>query len=119
MLVPPDLIMVSSEFRFLEDPRRCWSVKRFPTDWRPDDLLLLKIDPPFSGDIVGVEASIDSVIVATRHLGSTLFPVNESPVYVHVAISLVPQPESRERLAANETKVIAWAELYRSQDFRP
>ena len=45
-MAAPDFYLASSEGYNMEEPRRCWKVMRFPTAWRHDDLLLMKIDPP-------------------------------------------------------------------------
>ena len=87
-------------------------VKRLSTDGR-DDLLLLKVDPPLLGQKFGLGSrDVDMVLVATRHRGSSLFPLNERPIYVHVARPLVEHPELRDHLRPDEFESIAWAELY-------
>ena len=113
----PDFYLSFTERREFEEPRRCWRVKRFPTRWRADDLLLVRVDPPLIGQEYGLGSrDIDSVIVATRHKGYTLFPINEWPVYVHVARSLIEHPELREQIEPAELELIAWAALNRKED---
>jgi hypothetical protein len=108
----PDFYLSSTEQYDLEQPRRCWRVKRFPTDWRADDLLLVKIDPPVIGQGYGLgRRDIDLVVLATRHRGRTLFPISEWPIYVHVARPLIESPELRERVDPDELELIAWAQL--------
>lgn len=46
--------------------------------------------------------SIWCYIVATRHRGSSLFPINEWPTFVHVARPLVEHPELRDHLNSDE-----------------
>lgn len=111
----PDFYLASSEGYDLESPRRAWRVKRLSTDGR-DDLLLLKVDPPLLGQKYGLGSrDVDMVLVATRHHGSSLFPINEWPIFVHVARPLVEHPELRDYLRPNEFESIAWAELYRTE----
>ena len=115
----PDFYLASSEGYGLEEPRRCWRVKRLTADERDerDDLLLLKIDPPLPGQKYGLgNCDVDLVLVATRHRGVSLFPVNEWPVFVHVARPLSVNPELRETLREDEFETIAWAELYRTEE---
>ncbi len=98
----------------MEEPRRCWRLKRLATGQR-DDLLLVRIEPPLLGQKYGLGGrDIDLVILAPRHRGASLFPVSEWPVYVHVARLLVDDPENRERLDSNDMEEIAWAEVYRT-----
>lgn len=111
----PDFYLASSEGYGLEEPRRCWRVRRAATDTR-DDLLLVKIDPPLLGQKYGQgNRDIDLVWMATRHQGASLFPVNEWPVFVHVIRPLIADPEHRDTLRKDEYESIAWAELYPSE----
>ncbi|MBS1849359.1 MAG: hypothetical protein JST79_00490 [Acidobacteria bacterium] len=56
------------------------------------------------------------IILATRYVGSSLFPINRWPMDVHVAVPLVGDPQRRETLRADEFKSMAWAELYRTEE---
>ena len=108
----PDFFLASSEGYRLEEPRRCKRIKRLRSNNR-DDLLLVKVDPPLVGQLYGLgERDIDTLLVATRHKGDSLFPIKEWPVFVHVARLLVDHPEEREQIDDNEFESIAWAELY-------
>jgi hypothetical protein len=82
-----------------------------------DDLLLIRIDPPLIGQKYGLgEHDIDLVLIATRHLGETLFPIDSWPVYVHVARPLVDVPEKHDKLSTDQYESVAWAELYPTED---
>lgn len=96
----------------MEEPRGCWPLKRLKSESR-DDLLLMRIEPALIGQKYGLgDKDVDVVIVATRHKGDSLFPINEWPVSVHVARPLVANPELRAVIRDDETELIAWAELY-------
>ena len=111
----PDFYLASPEGYGLKEPRCGWRVKRMSTEQR-DDLLLIKVDPPLSGKKYGLETrDIDLLLVAPRHLGASLFPINEWPISVHVARPLIDHPELRDRLRQQEYVLIAWAELYRTE----
>ena len=111
----PDFYLASTEGYDLEDPRKCWKIRRLSTPDR-NDLLLIRIDPPLIGQKYGLGGrDIDRVIVATRHKGYTLFPVTTWPAYVHVARLLVDLPEDKSELQAAEFEPIAWAELYKTE----
>ena len=114
MLVP-DFYLASTEGYGLEEPRSCWRIKRLATTKRRD-LLLIRIAPPLPGRTYGLENDIDLVLVATRHQGSSLFPIKSWPVYVHVARFLIDDPESCDKLQDSDFKSIAWGELYLTEE---
>jgi len=115
-MADPDFYLASTEGYGLEEPRRCWRIKRLATQGR-DHLLLVRIDPPLIGQKYGMGGrDIDLVLVATRHRGASLFSVDAWPAYVHVARPLVDDPERRDRLEANELTSIGWGELYRTEE---
>lgn len=112
----PDFYLASSEGYGLEEPRCSWRLKRLSTEQR-DDLLLIKVDPPIPGKGYGLGiADINLVLVAPRHQGASLFPINEWPMFVHVARPLIDHPELRDSLRHEDYELIAWAELYRTEE---
>jgi hypothetical protein len=107
----PDFYLASAESHGFEEPRRAWRLKRLRSDSR-DDLLLIRVEPPIrtrSGQ------DLETVIVATRHKESSLFPVDKWPVFIHVAEPLVAQSDLLEAVRSDEFRSIAWAELYRTE----
>lgn len=111
----PDFFLASSEVYRLEEPRSCRRIKRMRSDSR-DDLLLVRVEPPLVGQPYGLGGrDIDTVLVATRHEGDSLFPIGSWPVFVHVARLLIENPETREQIHDNECEAIAWAELYATE----
>lgn len=99
----------------MECPRRCRPIRRLYGENR-DDYLLISIDPPLNGQVLGLgERELDQVIVATRHRGESLFPITRWPVSVHVARLLVPF-EGQFVVRDNEVESIAWAELYPTEE---
>ena len=108
----PDFYLESSEGENeLNEPRRCFAIKRISSDNR-NDLLLVRIDPPLIGQQFGLgDQDVDQVILATRHEGTTLFPVSEWPLYVHVARFLVPH-KAADLVHNSEMESFAWGELY-------
>lgn len=112
----PDFYLASSEGYDLEEPRRCWGIKRLSTTDR-DDLLLVKIDPPLIGQTFGLgDRDIDRVLLLSRHVGHTLFPVTEWPTFVHVARLLIENPEARDNVLPGEFESVAWAEIYKTEE---
>jgi hypothetical protein len=112
----PDFFLASSEGYRLTEPRSCMRIKRVRSDSR-DDLLLVKVEPPLIGQLYGLGGrDIDTLLIATRHKGDSLFPIRKWPVFVHVARLLIENPERREQIHDNEFESIAWAELYRTKE---
>lgn len=108
----PDFYLASSEGYGMAEPRSCWRIKRLTSLWR-DDLLLIEISPPLLGQKHGLgNCDLDMVVVATRHEGASLFPINEWPLYVHVARVLAEDVTERDSLTEEEFESIGWAELY-------
>ncbi len=111
-----DFYLASTESYALDEPRRCWRIKRLRGDMR-DDYLLVRIDPPLGGSAFGLDlGDINQVIVATRLEGFSLFPIAKWPVPVHVAAVLIDEPEKREVIQMNELYSLAWGELYESEE---
>jgi hypothetical protein len=110
-----EFYMASTEGYTLENPRRCTPVRRLRGPIR-DDYLLIKIDPPLIGQPFGLGANdIDEVIVATRLEGVSLFPIERWPVDVYV-VRLLVASEAKETVMADEMELIAWAELYPTEE---
>jgi len=105
---PPDFYLASTEGYNLNQPRRCWRIRRLATQHR-DDLLLIRAEPPVLSD--SEEETSDEVIITTRHEGASLFPITQWPVYVYVAVPKTPIADS-ERIDAEGLRTVAWAELY-------
>jgi hypothetical protein len=112
----PDFFLASSEGYRLTEPRSCKRIKRVRSDNR-DDLLLVKVEPPLIGQLYGLGGrDIDTLLIASRHKGHSLFPIRKWPVFVHVARLLIENPEQREQIHDDEFESIAWAELYRTKE---
>jgi hypothetical protein len=111
-----DFFLASSEGYQLTEPRSCKRIKRVRSDNR-DDLLLVKVEPPLIGQVYELGGQdIDTLLIATRHKGDSLFPIRRWPVFVHVARLLIENPERREQIHDNEFESVAWAELYRTEE---
>jgi hypothetical protein len=123
--------MTSSETATLREVRRCTPVKRIRYERRKapllaalvrrlrygkrDDVLLVEIDPPLIGQPYGLGArDLDQVVLATRHLGHSIFDTSDWPKYVHVARLLV-EFDGQDELRLGDLEVIGWAELYETE----
>jgi len=113
--VVPDFYMTSSEDSRLRQLRKCYIVKRFPSPDR-DDYLLIRIFPALDGEIFGVAGGeIEQLIIATRHKGISLFPVQKWPVAVYVLRVLTKNIEETRTITDDEIALLGWAEIYDSQ----
>ena len=114
-MTKPEFYLASSEGYAMEEPRGCYPIRRLRGDLR-NDYLLARIEPPILGQPFGLGIrDIDHVILATRHVGESLFPIRHWPVFVHVARPLVSL-EGRDVVRDDELEAIAWAELYRTEE---
>jgi hypothetical protein len=110
----PDFYLSSTEGFGLGPPRECYRVKRLSGHSR-DDYLLIRISPPIVGQPYGLrDRDIGIVVIAPRHAGSSLFPVSEWPLAVHVARPLSADIELCSAVEAQDLEEIGWGELYES-----
>lgn len=111
----PDFYLASSDGYYMDEPRKCYQIKRLQGDKRKD-YMLINVDPPFIGQNYGLGGQdFNTVLIATRHKGDSLFPINKWPVFIHVARLLINNPEDRDIIHDDEMQEIGWAELYRSE----
>jgi hypothetical protein len=77
----------------------------------------VEIEPPLIGQKYGLgEHDLAEVIIIPRHEGDFIANVALGPVSVHVARSLVGNLRGREIIGDNELHLIAWAEIYKSEE---
>jgi len=110
-----DFYLSSSEGYGLETPRACYRVRSLGGR-STDDYLLVRIDPPIIGQPYGLGGKdIDMVILANRHSGTSLFPVSEWPLSVHVA-RIVNKLDQKQTIEENDIESIVWAEIYKTEE---
>jgi hypothetical protein len=115
MILPPDFFLSSKgESYRLSEPRACWRRKRLHDNIR-DDYLLVDIEPPVIGQDYGLgDKDIKQLVLATRHQGVTLFPVNEWSASVYVYRILDQTLLMKDYFDGNQVEMIAWAFIFRS-----
>ena len=108
----PDFYLSSTEGYGLETPRACFRIKRLKGR-SYDDYLLVKIDPPIFGQAYGLGAEdIDYVVLAVRYVKTSLFPISEWPLYVHVARLLCDTDiADKTSLEEKDIELIGWGEI--------
>jgi hypothetical protein len=101
------------------DLRACW-VKGRLRDSRRDDFALVLIEPPLIGQPYGLgDRDIDTVLLATRHVGRTLFPVTEWPAFVYVIRILDGSILETKTFSSDQVQMIRWAILYKDRPESP
>ena len=114
MTTDPDFALCTEGRDDLSHPRACWRRKRLRDNIR-DDYLLVDIAPPIIGQRYGLgDKDIAQLILATRHQGVTLFPVNEWPAYVYVYRILDQELLRQETFEAHQVEMIIWGMIFRS-----
>lgn len=110
----PSFFLVSAEHDDLRQPRACSYQARL-ADIHRDDYMLVSIDPPLIGQRYGLgDNDIDSLLLATRHEGRSLFPISEWPSFVYVMRILDPSIISTGMLTEKQVEMVAWGEIYQS-----
>ena len=111
MFNKPDFFLSSTEGYGLENPRACYRIRKL--DGREEDAyLLVKIEPVLIGQKYGLgDKDIDTIILATRHKGTSLFPITEYPLSVHVA-RLLCDISDKDALSEKDIELIGWGEIY-------
>lgn len=114
-MLSADFFLTSAgESSILLQPRSCWKRGRLSDSVR-DDYLLTKISPPLIGQPFGLgDRDISNLVLATRHKGSTLFPVTEWPASVYVARILDDSILETMRFSRNQVELVAWGTIFRT-----
>ena len=108
----PDYYLGSTETSRPFRPRKCFVKERLVIGNR-DDWALVNIDPPIIGQPYGLGGEdIEQVVLATRHDGFTLWPVNMWPVSVHIARVVSKSVLGTGKATGADVQLIAWGELY-------
>ena len=109
----PDFWLRASEGYNVEEVRACYKERRLAG--HPDGYMVCEIDPPIIGQPYGLGArDIDRVVFASRHVGFSLFPIEEWPAYVHVGLA-AQVAEHEFAVKREDHRIIAWGELYESR----
>ena len=110
-----DFYLSSSEGYGLETPRACYRVRSLGGR-SADDYLLVRIEPPIIGQPYGLgDKDINLVVLATRHVCTSLFPVSAWPLSVHVA-RIVTDIDEKQAIEEKDIESIAWAEIYKTEE---
>jgi hypothetical protein len=114
MMETPDFYFASSEVDGLEEPREAHRVRRIGFG-RREDAWLIRLNPPLRGADYGGDRDADTIVVAPRHEGATIWSPQSWPIYVYVLVPTVSDALSRDHLELNEAENVAWAALYKTE----
>ena len=93
-----------------DGPYRGEIVKRISYGQR-DDLALVTLTPPLKGSDYNLNiGSIDSFILAPRHLGKSIFETDDWPISVYVV--LVPEYFDNGDVIDGRLEPFIWGEIY-------
>lgn len=100
----------------MEDLRKVFVLKQLRGPKRAD-FLLVEIDPPLSGQACGLgNQDIREIVIVPRHEGDSLVSRRQTPIAVHVARPLVPDLANKETISLDELQLIAWADIYGTEE---
>lgn len=109
-----DYYLSSLESKLLEPVRKCRVVKKIMFD-TGKECAIAEIEPPIIGQYFNESEDIKYVLLANRHMGSSLFPVNEFPCFVFIAKFIDLNMLENSSFTKADVQIMAWGELYRSK----
>ena len=99
--------------------RACWAQGRLRTSSR-DDWMLVRIEPPLIGQPYGLgDRDLERVLLATRHAGTTLFPVTEWPAFVYILRIVDDTILETKTFSPDQVQLIRWGVLHRGRPRAP
>src|SRR5262249_6958836 len=114
----PDFYLTAgAELDLLEEMRACWAIDRL-RDSRRDDYMLVEISPVLIGQPFGLgDKDISLLILSSRHVGQTLFPITEWPSYVYVARMIDISILTTKVFRPEQVEYVAKATIYQTREF--
>ena len=109
---PPNFFLKATEINEVTAIRCCWVKGKLVGEVR-SDCVWVEVDPPVTG-MSGAMGDVRDLILATRHAGASLEPINESPVYVYVYRAVTRQIFADGTFKKDDVVQLAWGEVYSS-----
>jgi hypothetical protein len=75
----------------------------------------VKLNPCLSGQDFNIGADVETVVLANRNEGATLFPIDEYPCFVVIARPLRSGLEGCDTISRDDLEVIGSGEIYQSR----
>jgi hypothetical protein len=105
----PDFYLACEDLSKPFEPRCCYIEQRLSSLQR-DDFLLVRISPSIE-QFYGAK-EIDKIVLASRFVGSTLFPINEWPMHVYVCKIVNSEICISGKANASDLEIILWGKLF-------
>lgn len=104
----------SLDYKTFSVTRKCVFQKRlrFRTG---KDCVLVRVSPPVIGQAYGTGEDINLLVIAARHEGKGLFPIEEFPCFVFITRPLIDDIEAHEEIGKEDVEILGWGELYRTR----
>lgn len=112
-----DVIMYLSslESRLFASVRKCQFIRVLEFE-SGKPCALVALSPGIVGQDFNVPGDIERCVLATRHEGASLSPVDKFPCFVHIAIPSADWDDDAEQISPDSVRVIGWGELYRTAE---
>lgn len=105
-----DFYLASTELREPYEPRACRILRRIRTELR-QDLALVEVSPPLPREIYDTTEDISELILASRHEGTSLFPVTEWPLAVYICRIEDTSDLHEDMILSADLTIIDWGEI--------
>jgi len=113
MIDTPPLYLASNEVIPNLGPRKCKIMQKLWSEERHDYFLRMQIEPPITGRTFQIEQDeIDEVVVATRHVGTSLYPISNFPIVVYVCYIVNDVIRSTGNVSAKDLKILLVGEMF-------
>jgi hypothetical protein len=101
--------LVSTELREPYEPLRCHLVRRLRSELR-DDLALVTIEPVLAREVYSTVNDLNSLILASRHEGTSVFASLRSTLAVYICVTDQPIDDNGF-IDANSIRILDWGEI--------
>ena len=115
MDITPDFYLTSTEVEPTLNPRKCRILQELWSEERGEYFLRIQIEPSIKGGHIRVDQDeVDEFVVATRHVGTSLHPLSEFPIWVYFCYILNDQIRVTGKVSAKDLRIILIGQLYSS-----
>jgi hypothetical protein len=102
--------LASTELRDPYPARECRIVRRLRSEVQ-DDLALAEISPPLPRDVYETPEDVNSLIIAARHRGQSLFSISELPLPIYICMLKGQCAPESDTIVSADLSILDWGEL--------
>lgn len=110
-----NFLLASTELRVPYKPRSCHVVRRLRSELR-DDLALVNVYPPIPSNTYDTKEDVTWVVLAARHQGDSLFPVNRWPLPVYICRTKGDTAPTGNSIMSDTLSILDWGEIRQADD---